>query len=180
MRTKATSAGSGSERAGRSLRRSDMRRLIATLIAAAAFTIAGCGSEDADPTSGGGDGDRTSDSEPTQQPEREPTVQSVTLTRTGGIAGVNESWRVGPTDVGHRPVFEAASKEALNDADTGAGKTPPCCDLFQYTVVVAYTDGDTATYRMYDGGTTDPALDRLVDAVLETKPLPTDTSAAPR
>jgi hypothetical protein len=151
-----------------------MRRLIATLIAAAALTIAGCGSEGSDPTTGGGDGD------PTQQPDREPDVQSVTLTRTGGIAGVDESWRVGPTDAGHRPVFDAARTEALDDADTGVGKTPPCCDFFQYTVVVAYTDGDTATYRMYDGGTTDPALDRLVDAVLETKPLRTDTSAVPR
>ena len=154
-----------------------MRRLIATLIAAAALALTGCGSEDSDLV---GDPGSTGDSSPTEQPDPEPTVQSVTLTRSGGIAGVHETWQVGPADAGHRAVFEAASKEALEDADTGAGKTPPCCDFFQYTVVVSYSDGDTATYRMYDGGTADPALDRLVDVVLETEPRPTDTSAAPR
>jgi|Tabmets5t2r1_1033131.scaffolds.fasta_scaffold13901_2 hypothetical protein len=152
-----------------------MRRLIATLVAAAVLALAGCGSEDSDPV---GDPAPSSDSAPTEQSE--PTVQSVTLTRTGGIAGVNETWQVGPSDAGHRAVFDAASKEALAEADTGAGKTPPCCDFFQYTVVVAYSDGDTATYRTYDGGTAHPALSRLVDVVLETEPQPTDGSAAPR
>jgi hypothetical protein len=161
-------------------RRTDMRRLIATLIAAAALTLAGCGSEDAEPASGGEPDSTSGDTDPTTPSDQEPTVQSVSLTRTGGIAGVDESWRVGPDDAGHRAVFRAASKEALDDAATGVVKKPPCCDFFQYTVVVSYTDGDSATYRAYDGGTSDPALDRLVAAVLQTEPRPQGASGAQR
>jgi hypothetical protein len=163
-----------------------MRRLIATLVAAAALILAGCGSEDADPTSGGdpdpagGDPGPTSGDPDSTQSDQAPTVQRVTLTRTGGLAGVNDSWRVGSGDAGHRAVFKAATEAALDDVNVGPGKSPTCCDFFQYTVVVTYTDGDSATYRTYDGGSADPALDRLVDAVLETEPQPTETSAAPR
>jgi hypothetical protein len=153
-----------SERPRRCLRRSDMRRLIPILAAVTALAVAGCGTDD--PDSAGGD-----DSTPSSE------VESVAMTRTGGIAGVRETWKIGPSDRGHAAVFEAASQLALGGVE-GAKSTPPCCDLFQYSLVIRYTDGTTASYRAYDGGTSDPALDHLVSAVLSTAP--TASSASPQ
>jgi hypothetical protein len=168
------------------VRRTDMRRLIATLSVAAALVLVGCGSEDADPASddtgsgetGGGQDDADAGDNET---DTGPAVESVTMTRTGGIAGVHETWKIGPSDAGHGRVFEAASPEALDDVGSGSGPPgkPPCCDFFQYNLIVRYDDGTNETFRMWDGGRPDPALDRLVDAVLKTEPAhPDDHSAA--
>ena len=146
-----------------------MRRLIAILVAATALAVAGCGADDAD--SSGGNPDQNSSSDPAGSSR----VESVAMTRTGGVAGVRESWRIGPSDRGHAAVFEAASQEQLADVEGAKGK-PPCCDFFQYSLVIRYADGSTASYRTYDGGTSDPALDQLVSAVLKTAPVP---SASP-
>jgi len=147
-----------------------MRRLIATLSVTAALVLSGCGSEDADnPATDEAGQNQTDETGDTGDTEAEPAVESVTMTRTGGIAGVHETWKVGPSDAGHGVVFEAASPEALADVDSGTGVgKPPCCDFFQYNLIVRYDDGSNETFRMWDGGSADPALDRLVEAVLNT------------
>src|SRR5690606_25249121 len=139
-------------------RRTDMRRLIAILGTIAALSgLAGCGSEDAGRT-GTQPGTQTG-AEPDGDGQggpaaSEPAVESVTLTRAGGVAGVQEAWKIGPTDPGLRRVFEAASREALDEVEAGDGHAgkPPCCDFFQYDLVVRYEDGTNATYRVWDGG----------------------------
>jgi hypothetical protein len=150
-----------------------MRRLIAILAAVTALAIAGCGTDDAE--SAGGDTDQNPSSDPTGSSEPASEVESVAMTRTGGIAGVHETWKIGPSDRGHAAVFDAASQPRLDDVE-GAKGTPPCCDLFQYELVIRYSDGTTASYRMYDGGTSDPALDHLVSAVLKAAPAPPSAS----
>jgi hypothetical protein len=146
--------------------------------------LTGCGSQDADPASDGSDSGETGETGETGQTENdaEPAVESVTMTRTGGYAGVHETWKVGPSDAGHGRVFEAASPEALADVGTDSGPAgkPPCCDFFQYDLIVRYDDGSNATFRMWDGGDADPALDDLVDAVLDTKPEHPDSSTVTR
>ncbi|HYJ67119.1 MAG TPA: hypothetical protein VEX15_05590 [Nocardioidaceae bacterium] len=145
-----------------------MRRLIAILAAVTALAVAGCGTDDAEST--GGDTDQTPSSDPAGSSEPAPEVESVAVTRTGGIAGVHETWKIDPSDRGHAAVFEAASEDALADVGSAGGK-PPCCDFFEYSLVIRYADGTTASYRMYDGGTSDPALDHLVTAVLKSAPV---------
>jgi hypothetical protein len=147
-------------------RRSDMRRLIAILATVTALAVAGCGTDDAQSTGGQADQNSSSDS---ISSEPAADVESVAMTQTGGIAGVRESWRIDGSDRGHTAVFEAASQTAIGDAEGAKGK-PPCCDLFQYNLVIRYTDGTTASYRVYDGGTSDPVLDHLVSAVLDSAP----------
>jgi hypothetical protein len=149
-----------------------MRRLIAILATTTALAVAGCGTDDAESTGGDSDQNPSSDADTSSQPA---PVESVAMTQTGGIAGVHETWRIDGSDRGHAAVFEAASQSALGDAEGAKGK-PPCCDLFQYNLVIRYTDGTTASYRVYDGGTSDPALDHLVSAVLDSAPGPADLS----
>lgn len=144
-----------------------MRRLIAILATVTALAVAGCGTDDAQSTGGDTDQDSSSDSTTSSGPASD--VESVAMIQTGGIAGVHESWRIDGSDQGHAEVFEAASQTALGEAEGAKGK-PPCCDLFQYSLVIRYTDGSTASYTVYDGGTSDPALDRLVSAVLDSVP----------
>jgi hypothetical protein len=148
------------------MRRTDMRRLITAFVAAATLALTGCGSDDADPSSS----DKTN---PTESPESGPAVQSVSMTQSGGIAGIHQTWEVGPSDAGHDAVFEAASTEALEGVEGATGE-PPCCDFFQFDVTVQYADGSTESLRMYESSAADPALGDLVDAVLETKPEPTN------
>jgi hypothetical protein len=145
-----------------------MRRLIATLAAVTALTVAGCGTDNAQ--SSGGDTDSNSSSDSAGSSDAAAAVESVSMTQSGGIAGSRETWTVGPSDRGHAAVFDAASQQVLAGAE-GAKGTPPCCDLFQYDLVIRYSDGSTASYRTYDGGTSDPALDHLVSAVLNTAPM---------
>ena len=92
--------------------------------------------------------------EPTQSPEPQTTVDSVTMTRSGGFAGISQTWKIGPSDPGHRAVFAAASPEALEDAEGSTGK-PPCCDLFQYRLSVSYSDGTVESFRVYAGASAD-------------------------
>ena len=96
------------------------------------------------------------------------------MTRSGGFAGLNQTWDVGRSDPGHGAVFAAASTQALEGAEGSAGK-PPCCDLFQYRLTVSYADGTVETFRLYDGAPVDPALTRLMNAVLETRPQASDS-----
>ncbi|MGH3454740.1 MAG: hypothetical protein ACRDPQ_20440 [Nocardioidaceae bacterium] len=174
-----------------------MRRLITALLAAAALALTGCGSDSAEPTGAGADAAPPSESEPSTEPEATPpsepepaptsepepsiepepstepatSVRSVAVTRSGGIAGDRQTWQVGPSDPGHRAVFDAAAPDALEGAEGSAGK-PQCCDLFQYDVTVRYSDGTVESFRVYDGASADPALTHLVSAVVATQPRP--------
>jgi predicted small secreted protein len=176
-----------------------MRRLITALLAAAALALTGCGSDSAEPTGAGADAAPPSESEPSPEPEATPPsepepaptsepepspspepepstepateVRSVTVTQSGGIAGGRQTWQVGPSDPGHRAVFDAAEPQALEGAKGSTGK-PPCCDLFQYHVTVRYSDGTVESFRVYDGAAADPALTHLVSAVVATQPQP--------
>jgi len=70
------------------------RRAVAVLVLAAALPLAGCGG-----TAGAGSGDGTDtagDAGGTGEPTAEPTPPTVTLERTGGIAGIRESITVNP------------------------------------------------------------------------------------
>jgi hypothetical protein len=176
-----------------------MRRLITAALATAALVLTGCGSEEPDPaaTKDSPSATRSPDPtpssepeptrspepspepepssepapqpEPTESPEPQTSVDSVTMTRSGGFAGVSQTWRIGPSDPGHGPVFAAASPEALEGAEGSTGK-PPCCDLFQYRLTVSYSDGTVESFRVYAGASADRALTHLVSAVAATQP----------
>ncbi len=144
-----------------------MRRLITAVLAAAVLTLVGCGSDQPGRVS-------TKDPHPTRVPQPAKSVDSVAMTQSGGFAGLRRTWHVGPSDPGHAAVFAAASPEALADAEASTGKVP-CCDLFQYRLTVSYSDGGTESFRFYDGAPTDPAITRLVHAVLQTQPQASDS-----
>ena len=105
------------------------------------------------------------------------TVRSVTVHQSGGIAGVDRTWRVTGDTPGSQRVFAAASNEAVVDSD---GTTAPevCCDFFVYSISIRYSDGRTVQLSATDGAPAEPAVQALLDAVLATDPAHPDGGLA--
>lgn len=96
-------------------------------------------------------------------------VVSVSMTQLGGLTGVVRSWRISGRHPRHEHVFAAADREAL-ETTTRAADQSPCCDLLDYEVVVSYADGSTRQLRTRGAEDTDPALQNLVTAVIDSEP----------
>jgi hypothetical protein len=66
------------------------------------------------------------------------------MTRSGGIAGVRDSWRLAPGDEFSEQAFEVAARRSQLEAEVAElDQEPICCDFFVYDVTVRYADGDT-------------------------------------
>jgi len=138
-----------------------MRRRFAALSVLVALAAAGCGTA-GDPSSTSDRPSRSSPATPSQV-----TVESVTVHQSGGIAGVDRTWRVSSDTPGSRRVFAVASEEAVRDSG-GDKAAEVCCDFFVYAVSVSYSDGRTVRFSTTDGERADPAVRALLDAVLAT------------
>ena len=107
-------------------------------------------------------------------------VVSVSMTQLGGLTGVVRSWRVTERHPRHEHVFAAADREVLEDTATRAGEQSLCCDVLDYEVLVRYADGSTKQLRTGGAEDTDPALQNLVTAVIDSEPWYPDRGGAPR
>ncbi len=154
------------------MRRMVMRRLLAVLGALLMLTAGGCG-----PGSGNDAGPEGPGSTATSPPSR-VQPESVTMQQSGGIAGVERTWRVTNDTRGADRVFAAAQDDALQAA-AARTSTPICCDFFVYNILIRYSDGETLQIVTSDGADRHPAVDALLDAVLATGPA-AQSSAAPR
>lgn len=77
-------------------------------------------------------------------PETASTVVSLTLSRGGGIAGVDDTWSLAPGDANSAAAFElAARRDELEAEAAELDQEPVCCDFFVYSVSVHYADGAT-------------------------------------
>lgn len=91
------------------------------------------------------------------------------MQQSGGIAGVERTWRVTSDTRGADRVFAAAQDDALHAA-AARTSTPICCDFFVYNILIRYSDGETLQIVTSDGEEPDPAVGALMDAVLATDP----------
>jgi hypothetical protein len=133
-----------------------MGRQLAVAVILLALGTGGCGA------------DRTSWPESPSDGSSVATVESVTVRQSGGIAGIDQTWRVSADTPGVARVLAAAGDEALRAAATGTPATDLCCDLFQYDITIRYSDGLTVRLRTTDVAEADPAVRRLLDAVIGT------------
>jgi hypothetical protein len=96
-------------------------------------------------------------------------VQATTVTvhRTGGIAGVDDSWTVKadkPGDLSPRAAAEVlriASSPAFRTIDP-TKPTQRCCDFFSYAVSVSYSDGSQLQINTDDGSRQPAPLEQLL------------------
>lgn len=107
------------------------------------------------------------------------SVVSVSMTQLGGLTGVVRSWRITERHPRHGHVFAAAERELLEDTTTRAADQSLCCDPLEYEVVVRYADGSTKRLRTGGAEGTDPALQNLVTAVIDSEPWYPDRGGAP-
>lgn len=124
------------------------------------------------------DGSRVTGEDPSADSDTDAgstEVQSIRMTRTGGVAGLRKTWRVVPGGEHAAPALAAAEQRADLEAEASAGpRGPSCCDFFSYDVVVTYADGGTVHLVVTDPGPDTPVLTRLVTAVIDSEPLQPD------
>ena len=143
------------------------RRLPATFALLAALVAGGCGSDPASP----GDASEPSATtrvppEATEEASEDPadatTVTSISMRRTGGVAGVHDQWRLKPGDEFSDQAFELASRRSELEAEAAALKDEPvCCDFFVYDLTVRYADGSSLRAVLDE----DPQAELLWDLV---------------
>ncbi|MEP6526174.1 MAG: protealysin inhibitor emfourin [Nocardioidaceae bacterium] len=141
------------------------RRVVAASAAACLLLITACGSQDT----------ASSANQPGRDPSSSATVSStqsvrattVTVRRTGGIAGVDDSWTVRadkPGDLSPRAAAEVlriASSPAFRAIDP-TKPTQRCCDFFSYAVSVSYSDGSQLQFHTDDGSRQPAPLEQLL------------------
>lgn len=147
--------------------------VLAARAALAAALLAGCGADTTtttpqEPPSSPGP------SSPTQPPA-DQVAQAVTVTQSGGIAGVLETYRVTADDPLAERVLPLTDDPSLF-ADLSATATAPCCDFFSYTVVVDYAEGPDYRFVTWDGADVPPEVDQLVSAVTDVARQPDGAS----
>ncbi len=112
---------------------------------------------------------------------RDDAVVSVSMTQRGGLTGVVRTWRITERSPRHAHVFAAADRSVLEGSTTRAAGPAPCCDLFEYEVMIRYGDGSTKQLRTWDEADASPAVLDLVTAVLDSEPwYPDDGGDPPR
>jgi len=155
------------------------RRPPAWLLACAvacALATGGCLTEYAHPPNQSSEPTGAIDDQPTGEPtaEQSAVAESITMTRTGGIAGVEDNWRLTPEDEFAEEAFElAAQREALQAEAAALDTEPVCCDFFVYEISVRYTDGEVVRAVVDD----DPQAEllwELVTAVSDSRRLQPD------
>lgn len=152
--------------------------LLLAALAAPTALLAGCGQGGSGSTPGASASD-TADSAPVSAP-------TITLTRTGGLAGVNESIEIstdgGWTYTDHRKGTSESGKLtdaqradlanlALNpDLVTEAQQEPPgkCADAFVYSVNVA---GLAVSFEHCESSAKRPVLDAVIELVTSATPM---------
>jgi hypothetical protein len=117
-----------------------------------------------------------------------PTLNQITVTRTGGIAGVMQQVVITPdarwaytdrrtgrtqqgqlTDAQRAEIARLTADPALTREARGvAGRTAACNDAFAYTVTVGEL---TVRYDQCPGAGGRPVTERLVAAVLDATPM---------
>ncbi len=144
---------------------STRRVLLAASAAACLVLITACGSQNTD----------SSATQPGRDPSSSATASStqsvrattVTVHRTGGIAGVDDSWTVKadkPGDLSPRAAAEVlriASSPAFRAIDP-TKPTQRCCDFFSYAVSVSYSDGSQLQIHTDDGSRQPAPLEQLL------------------
>jgi len=153
------------------------RRFRAPLTACAVaclVAVTGCGSQSPEPTT---DPPAKSTSQP--GPDDEPgtedgpgdeatTATSITMTRSGGIAGVNDTWRLTPADEFSEEAFELAARRPALEAEVAElDNEPICCDFFVYQIEVHYADGEVLRAQL-DEDPQAELLQELVTAVSDS------------
>ena len=108
--------------------------------------------------------------EPPTGPTEMPAT-SVELVRSGGEAGVSDTWRVTAGAPPPAGMSAAEAREVLRIAGSEQFRaiSPPlvvpsgyCCDRFHYGVTVAYADGSTAHHETADGLDSPEAMAQLI------------------
>jgi hypothetical protein len=131
---------------------------VALLVAPACLLlVTACGSENTD--SGG------LPTTPASTGQVEATV--VTVHRTGGIAGVDDSWTVRANSPGDLspPAAAAVLRIASSPAFQAVEPTKPtqvCCDFFTYDVTVSYSDGSHIRLQTDDSSSQPAPLSELL------------------
>jgi hypothetical protein len=135
-------------------RRAPLPAVLAVALLAVGVVLGGCGEQRperaADSPAGsvvGGTGPEDTGTEP---PGHDPGgVVSVTVRRTGGLAGVDETTTVHAGSPGARRVLDLV--DGLPAAPAPVPKQAPCCDRITYRVSVRFADGGAAAYVTWDG-----------------------------
>jgi hypothetical protein len=125
--------------------------------AACLLFVTACGSENTD--SGGSPTTSTSNG------HVEATM--VTVQRTGGIAGVHDTWTVRVDKPGDLSPHAAGAvlRIASSPAFQGVEPTKPtqvCCDFFTYAVTVSYSDGSHIRLQTDDSSPQPAPLAKLL------------------
>lgn len=132
----------------------------------AAALLTGCGPDSTTtvpaPPSTPGPQEPPPSSSPT--PPDAQVAQSVTVTRGGGIAGELQTFRVAAGDPLADTVLPLTDDPSIF-AGVSTTATPPCCDLFSYTVYVDYAEGPDYRFLTWQGADVPPEVDELVSTV---------------
>jgi hypothetical protein len=141
------------------------RVVLAAASAACLVLITACGTENTD--SSADQPGHSSGGSPTTSTTQSVKATVVTVHRTGGIAGVNDSWTVRtdkPGDLSPRSaaaVLRIASSPAFMRIDA-TRPTRVCCDFFSYVVTVQYSDGSQLQLQTDDGSPRPAPLTQLL------------------
>ncbi|MFC0004130.1 protealysin inhibitor emfourin [Micromonospora siamensis] len=103
------------------------------------------------------------------------TAYQVTVVRTGGFAGVDESYTVTsqPGSPFAATLMESVSSREFRSLAPSYLPTPNGADRFRYTVTVAYSNGRTKTVVAVDGADAPAVLWQVVDTTMRIAAGPT-------
>ena len=125
--------------------------------AACLMLVTGCGSDNLE----------TGGSPTTSASTSRVGATMVTVQRTGGIAGVHDSWTVRVNK--HSDLSPHAATAVLRIASSPAFRaieptkpTQVCCDFFTYAVTVSYSDGSHMRLQTDDSATQPAPLAKLL------------------
>lgn len=147
------------------------RLLLSAGLLTVVMSLAACGSTD---STGGGAASTTSTPAQTsgsagQLPDPGQAVR-VSFRKTGGLRPADETVTYaadgvppsGSSRADVRAILGVASNPELRTVDLKPPPKNPCCDLQEYTVLITYADGSTATFRTVDGLQQPPVFEDLL------------------
>lgn len=153
-----------------------------TLAVLAGSLLAGCGDStttvapgsSSSGSSGSPPASSPSSSSP-PQPSADALAQSVTVTRSGGLAGDQETYRVAADDPLADTVLPLTQERSVFE-DLPATGEAPCCDFYTYSVYVDYAEGPDPRFVTWQDADVPPEVDQLVGAVTDAVRHPDDAS----